>query len=424
MCWRAILGRNRLALIMMLSMAMVASGNVRIAGAQGVIVTPPRDLKKIDNAVFRRDLPPIPADSSPNPAKVVAPEVEFASVEIRTELPAVPGARLALDVDRGAIEGTTFRWVQSEGPAVAIEDPTRPSIQITIPPGTDRLGFILVAARPERVKVVRVSVPVQSNSRSSEGSSEGSPTRLSWGSSPSGKVKANAGDDQVGLVGHRVTLNGSQSVPSDGKGARWVQLGGPAILGPERQGLFFSFVPSGPGLYRFLLMVAGDGELSDPDEVSVLVGMPPAGTNPPAVAPPVAMASQPPATPPPLTPEQILASNLARIADGPRLASEIADVLESVSERATLYPSFDYLLSELSRRLDVVIPSNPSLRAEWNQGVFAPLTAYTASQLLTAGINLSQPEGLRQPLNASQRGQVRDHYQKVARAFRTASAKR
>ena len=394
----------------LLSIALIVSVAVGYARSQGAVARPIEDLKTIDETVFRLESRPSPEEStkvdevppSVLPAPVGAeekrsgPEVTFSTIEIRTELPAVPGARMALDVDRGEVEGTTFRWTQIEGPTVAIEDPSRPSIQITLPAGTERLGFLLVAARSDRVRIVRVFVPVQTPSQRSVASVETPSTRASWGARPTGKVKADAGDDQVGLVGHRVTLNGSQSIPSDGKGTRWVQVAGPSTLAPQSQGLFFSFVPSTPGVYRFLLMVAADGELAEPDEVSVLVGSPPstatatASTSPNAS--PAAMPAQPLAPPAPPTPEQILAANLPRLSDGRRVASEIADVLESISERATLYPSFDYLLSELSRRLDVVIPVDPAQRADWNQGIFAPLTAYTASQLLTAGINLGQPQ--------------------------------
>ena len=75
--------------------------------------------------------------------------------------------------------------------------------------------------------------------------------------------------------------------------ARWLQIAGPPIVAPQNQGLFFSFIPASPGLYQFLLIIAGEGELSEPDEVSVLIGSPPAGiggcesasTLPPAASP-------------------------------------------------------------------------------------------------------------------------------------------
>ncbi len=344
------------------------------------------------------------------------PRVEVAAVSIRTELPAVPGAQMVLQVDRGAVEGTRFRWFQVEGPPVEIDDPSQPSIQITIPKGAEQLGFVLVAAKANLVRAVRVIVPVQVSPSGPSVASEGTPARDSWGPRPSGKVRADAGDDQVGLVGHRVTLNGSRSIPGDGKTARWMQVGGPSVVAPQQQGPFFSFVPSSPGVYRFVLVVSGEGELSEPDEVTVLVGLPPAAPAAgPAVPPPVpSMGLLPSPAPPQVpTPEQLLASSLPRLANGARVVSEVADVMEAISKRAPLYSSFADLQNELSRRLDVVIPSEPLQRASWNQGVFQPLTAYTAVELLASGLDLRQPQRLQHPLTPAQQERLGEHFQKL-----------
>ena len=195
---------------------------------------------------------------------------------------------------------------------------------------------MLVAARPDVVRVVRVIVPLQ-----------GDPSRVSWGARPSGKVKADAGDDQVGLVGHRVTLNGSRSRPGDGKNARWLQISGPTVTAPQQQGPFFSFVPTSPGLYRFLLMVAGEGELSEPDEVAILVGSPPGA----GITMQSASALLPAPTPaplPPLTPEQILSAALPKLSAGTRVGSDVADVMDAIAHRSNLYESFAVLQSELA----------------------------------------------------------------------------
>ncbi len=367
----------------------------------------PRQLRFNDRAVRPAFFP------APGQPAEPAPRIEFSTSEVRTDSPAVPGAKLALEAGRGAAEGTRFHWVQIEGPPVEIGDPARPSSEVTIPAGAERLVFVLVAARPDVVRVVRVNVPLQ-----------GDPSRVSWGARPSGKVKADAGDDQVGLVGHRVTLNGSRSRPGDGKNARWLQVSGPPITAPQQQGPFFSFVPTSPGLYKFFLMVAGEGELSEPDEVAVLVGMPPgAGGQTMQPVPAVQPAAPPPPLPPP-TPEQILSAALPRLTSGTRVGSEVADVMDAIAHRSNLYESFAALQSELARRLDVVIPTEPATRAAWAEGVFTPLTAYTSSQLLAAGLDLRQPQGLKQPLTSAQQEIVRDHFERLARAFRAVLAAR
>ena len=287
----------------------------------------------------------------------------------------------------------------------------KPSIQITIPAAAEKLAFLLVASNSEGVRIVRVIVPLP-----------GEAARNSWGPHSSGKVKADAGDDQVGLVGHRVTLNGSRSRPGDGKSARWLQIAGPPIVAPQNQGLFFSFIPASPGLYQFLLIIAGEGELSEPDEVSVLIGSPPAIGG--AIPQPAPAAVQPPAPPTVPNPEQIVAAALPKLPNGTRVASDIADVMEAVAERATLYECFAVLQDELTRRLDVVLPAEPAQRTIWTEGVFTPLTTYTAGYFLAAGLDLRQPQGLRQTLTLAQKEQLRDHFQRLARSFRAVTASR
>jgi hypothetical protein len=339
------------------------------------------------------------------------PEIDFTTTEIKTDGPAVPGAKLVLEAGRGAPAGTRFHWVQTEGPPVAISDALKPSIQITIPAGAEKLAFLLLASNSEGVRIVRVIVPLPAEA-----------ARNSWGAGSSGKFKADAGDDQVGLVGHRVTLNGSRSRPGDGKTARWLQAAGPPILAPEHQGLFFSFIPTSPGLYRFLLIVAGEGEISEPDEVSVLIGSPP--TIGGAIPQPAPGGIQPPALPKLPNPEQILGAAISRLPNATKVGSDVADVMEAVAGRAALYECFEVLQDELRRRLDVVIPGEPSQRSIWTQEVFAPLTTYTAAYFLAEGLDLRQPQGLRQPLTPAQKEQLRDHFQRLARSFRAVTASR
>ena len=114
----------------------------------------------------------------------------------------------------------------------------------------------------------------------------------------------------------------------------------------------------------------------------------------------------------------MLAARLPHLPNGPRVASNIADVLEAVAERVTLYESFAMLESELGRRLDVVVPSTPGERGLWSRGVFQPLAAYTAAELLPAGLDLRTPQGLQQTLTPATRERLHDHLLNLARTFR------
>jgi hypothetical protein len=154
------------------------------------------------------------------------------------------------------------------------------------------------------------------------------------------------------------------------------------------------------------------------------VGSPPAAAGVVAQPTPSALAAPAPPSVSPPTPEQILSENLPKLSAGTHLAADVADAMEAISDRATLYESFAALQSELARRLDLLIPIEPDKRTAWAVGVFAPLTAYTTSQLLAAGVDVRQPQAVNQPLTPAQQAKVREHFERLARAFRAAATAR
>jgi len=329
--------------------------------------------------------------------------VEVSEVTVKPGERAVPGTRVVLNVQDVVAAGVRYRWIQSEGPPVAIEDPARPSIEVIVPGGAQRLGFFLLATSRDRVRVVRVTVPIETAAMTTTAQAQ---------AQPQSAVRADAGDDQVALIGRRVTLNGSGSVPAQGLAYRWLQLGGPPVVAPRQDRAFYSFIPSAAGLYRFALLVAVGGAISEPDEVVVTVGGAPAVTE---------VANHGPATATQTVPDQILGAALPRIASGAIVAPQVADVFESIAGRSDLYTSFAEMQDELRRRLDVVIPAEPIERQAWTQSVFQPLTAYTASQLAVVGLDLQWPQSLSQPLTLAQRQAVHGHFLTLAHAFRAVS---
>ena len=73
------------------------------------------------------------------------------------------------------------------------------------------------------------------------------------------------------------------------------------------------------------------------------------------------------------------------------------------------------------RRLDEAIPKDSNSRLLWGQGVFAPLTQYTASEMRLAGLELGSPQGLYQELNATQKEKLRVLFGRYSREFRSRS---
>lgn len=330
-----------------------------------------------------------------------------------------PGSRIRLVAQPPASEGRV-RWVQVAGSPVALDDPESPSASFTMPGSSQPLEFVLIAGTAAHVKTDRLIVPVEAQSVEA-------PTRSPAPATSSESLPiADAGDDQVGLIGHRITLNGAQSQPRDGVGYRWIQTQGPAISSSNQDGYIFSFTPDAAGLYRFALVVAQGGRISQPDSVDVLVGTaPPASSaytspaySPSATRPAPAFSPQYPS---PSGPEQIQAqarSALLSIPGGPTLAAPLAETFDAIAGRIDLYSSYADVFREMSMRLNPIIPQDPAQRAVWVERLFTPLTARLVERLRTEGLDLTRAEGQSAPLSASQKAALAEIYQAAAAGFR------
>src|SRR5262245_2278704 len=197
----------------------------------------------------REPRPSAPTDDAAPPLVTAKPRAVA-----RLDGDAAPGGVITLSADGSVGESLSYRWVQTGGPAVEIADPNQPTIRVRVPEATAPLGFLLVVGNREGVDTAVVAVPVE--------------TAFAGGATsaadPAASVRADAGDDQVGLVGHLITLNGLRSEPRGRLAYRWIQVGGPAVRARVQDAYICSFIPPAPGLYRFALVVAADGRISEP----------------------------------------------------------------------------------------------------------------------------------------------------------------
>ena len=150
-------------------------------------------------------------------------------------------------------------------------------------------------------------------------------------------LRADAGDDQIGLVGRQITLNASRSEPKEKLGFRWIQVGGPPIASKSQDRYIFSFTPKAPGVYRFALVVAANSAISEPDFVDVLVGI---------LDPPAPGTSAAPQPPPSI--EEYFKATLPTIPGGPESAESLAKTFEGLAERMDVFENYGEIYSELS----------------------------------------------------------------------------
>jgi hypothetical protein len=231
-------------------------------------------------------------------------------------------------------------------------------------------------------------------------------------------LQADAGDDQLGLAGRQVTLNGVRSEPRGRIGYRWVQTGGPTVRFKIEDGYVFSFVPTVPGVYRFALVVAAGSEISLPDEVCVTVGT---GTRIAGPVGPATSASLPAEGPVPT--QEVARAGLAVVRGG-EAAQPLAVVFEDTADRMDLYQTYTEVFGEMSRRLEQSLPADPAQRNAWVERLFNPLTARILDVMRTEGLDLRTPEGQATPLSAPQKAALAEQFRLMAEGFRSVSPPR
>jgi hypothetical protein len=319
---------------------------------------------------------------------------------------------------RALAEGLRCRWVQTDGPPVDLEGSDSPIAQFQAADNAPR-EFVLVAAGDDQIATA--SVVVSDPSEVHAPSTPPQPTAPRDVDLP----VAHAGDDQVALPGHRVTLNGMASRPRSNLVYRWFQAAGPPIRDPVADGYIYSFVPTAPGTYRFGLIVACDGQISEPDMVDLVVPSPAAAPTPLATVP-TPMAAPPPQPSPTPPSVGLLAEEcrqaLLALPDGPARAESLATAFEGVTARLDLYATYGDLHREIAHRLENLVPADPARRAEWLQRLFEPLSARLLERLRAVGLDLATPAGLQTPLTAPQRDALVEVYRAAAWGFRQASS--
>jgi hypothetical protein len=346
------------------------------------------------------------AEGPPAPGLLAKAEAG-ASLKGRTVGTASPGSTIRLCLEQPVKSGSRYHWVQTDGPPVSLEGQAGPELKLTVPLGAESLGFLLVVSDEQGIKTANFVIPIV-----------GRATEISTG------PRADAGDDTIGLVGRRITLNGSESRPSEGLSYRWIQMDGPQLVGLDEAGRFCSFVPAAPGQYRFALVVAHENRISPADFVVVSVGTPPAPTAGPVPIPLTGMGGQAvapammpslPAQAPSTSLDAAVAQALATLDDASMVAGPLAEVFQAASLRMDLYRTYGEIFSEISRRLDAVVPADPIRRGRWNALLFEPLTAQTVASLVPLGLDLRVPGSQDAPLTNPQRQELRGLFERLAR---------
>ncbi len=285
-----------------------------------------------------------------------------------------------------------YRWLQTQGPKVAIDDPTRAEAHFLVPPEASVLGFVLVVGDASGVDAKTVTMEVEDPERDADNQA----------------LRADAGDEQSSKVGRKVTLNGVRSEPRGKIRFRWVQTGGPRATLRANDGPTCAFVPSVPGSYQFALVVASSGGLiSEPSMVTVKVSGSPRSAVGSADAPPMAL-------------DELARASIGSIEGGLRFADDLSKVFDTVADRIDSYKSYTDATAEMTRRLDAIVPRDKDRRAVWVEQLFSPLMTQIVAGLKGEGLDPTQPEAAAKPMTRPQRARLAEQLRYTAAGLRAA----
>jgi len=356
----------------------------------GDVAIPPDRPSPRESAVFRAS-----HEKELNPSTTSFPKA-IAHLEGKV----LPGASVLLKGRESTGGGLTYQWRQLTGPNTLPPGAGQSDVSVVLPGGGQPLEFELIVANERGIDAARLAVPAATEA--------GNPRPLT--------PIADAGDDQVAVVGRQVTLNGMRSHPKGLVGYRWVQVGGPKTRFQLEEGPFFSFVPVTPGVYRFALIVATGSQTSEPDEVSVTVGALASMGGTPATVEVGAVE--------PDSLDQVARRALNLVHAKPETIDQLVVIFEEIAHRMDLYEDYASMFRELSQRLEMIITNSPSRRSLWMERVFNPLAIGLMRVMQEEGLDLSRPEGQNAPLNHVQRARLAEQFNLMAEGFRSATKKR
>lgn len=314
----------------------------------------------------------------------------------RTEGTPSPGLRVTLNGSGSSGGRLWFRWLQTQGPKVAIDDSTKAEAHFLVPLDASILGFVLVVGDASGVEARPLSIEVEDPERDADNQA----------------LKADAGDEQTARVGRRVVLNGVRSEPKGKLRFRWIQVGGPKLSLRANDGPTCSFVPGLPGTYQFALVVASTGGMmSETSLVTVKVSGATRAAAGSVDGPPMAI-------------DELARASLASIEGGGRYAEDLSRAFDTVADRIDTYRNYTEATTEMARRLDAIVPRDKERRAVWTEQFFGPLMTQVVAGMRVEGLDLTQPEAPGKPMTRPQRARLADQLRYTAAGLRSAKTLR
>ncbi len=113
--------------------------------------------------------------------------------------------------------------------------------------------------------------------------------------------------------------------------------------------------------------------------------------------------------------------SLCALPGGAAAGGQLAEAFEGVAQRMDLYGSYNEIQSEISRRLDSLVPADPAMRSLWNERLFQPLSARIADVMRREGLDLAAAGASDATLTEPQKNQLRGTFTAIVQGFKSAS---
>jgi hypothetical protein len=126
----------------------------------------------------------------------------------------------------------------------------------------------------------------------------------------------------------------------------------------------------------------------------------------------------------PVPTQEVARAGLVAVPGGSDAAEPLARAFDDSADRMHLYHTYGETFSEMSRRLEPVLPGDAAQRTVWIEKIFIPLSGRTLEVMRAQGLDLGPPEGQTTPLSDSQKAVLAEQFRLMAEGFRSVSRAR
>ena len=122
----------------------------------------------------------------------------------------------------------------------------------------------------------------------------------------------------------------------------------------------------------------------------------------------------------PMAIDELARASIGSIEGGTRYADDLSKVFDTVADRIDSYRNYTEATTEMTRRLDAIVPRDKDRRAVWIERLFSPLMTQVVAGMKGEGLDLTQADGPGKAMTRPQKARLAEQFRYTATGLRAA----